>query len=105
MAAPLQRAALTQPSSVAWHFRRRSRRRRATSLHAGTRQRYRRSFVPEATPVLAVNALVKHYPVRGGLFAREVGMVQAVDGVSVDLAARGTLGLGGGRGCGKSTNR
>ncbi len=56
-----------------------------------------------ARPVLEVDSLVKHYPVRGGLFAREVGMVQAVDGVSFHLAPGETLGLVGESGCGKST--
>ena len=54
-------------------------------------------------PLLRVRDLVKHFPVRGGILAREVERVHAVDGVTFDLARGETLGLVGESGCGKST--
>ena len=53
--------------------------------------------------VLAVEKLVKHFPIHGGLLQRQVGTVKAVDGVSFAIAKGETLGLVGESGCGKST--
>jgi oligopeptide transport system ATP-binding protein len=55
-------------------------------------------------PILEVQDLVKHFPVRVGvLFKHTIGHVRAVDGVSFELQKGETLGVVGESGCGKST--
>jgi peptide/nickel transport system ATP-binding protein/oligopeptide transport system ATP-binding protein len=54
-------------------------------------------------PTLLVDKLVKHFPIRRGVFARQSGSVRAVDGVSFSVGRGETLGLVGESGCGKST--
>ena len=54
-------------------------------------------------PLLKVNNLVKHFPIKRGIFGRASEKVHAVDGVSFELDAGETLGVVGESGCGKST--
>ena len=58
---------------------------------------------PAGEPLLRVNNLVKHFPLKGGLLSRNAERVHAVDGVSFDITRGETLGLVGESGCGKST--
>jgi oligopeptide transport system ATP-binding protein len=55
-------------------------------------------------PLLRLDDLKVYFPIRDGIIRqRHIGDIQAVDGVSFDLARGETLGLVGESGCGKST--
>jgi peptide/nickel transport system ATP-binding protein len=56
-----------------------------------------------ANPMLVVDQLVRHFPVRQGLFGREHQVVRAVDGVSFSIEAGAAVGIVGESGSGKST--
>ena len=57
----------------------------------------------EADNILEVSHLKKYFPIKGGMFGRQVGAVKAVDDVSFTLKRGTTMGLVGESGCGKST--
>lgn len=58
---------------------------------------------PATEPLLQVNDLKKHFPVKEGVFLRTGKFNKAVDGVSLSIGRGETLGLVGESGCGKST--
>ena len=53
--------------------------------------------------ILEVSHLKKYFPIKGGMFGKQVGAVKAVDDVSFTLKRGTTMGLVGESGCGKST--
>ena len=53
--------------------------------------------------ILEVKSLKKYFPIKKGVFSRQVGNVKAVDGISFDMNKGEIFGLVGESGCGKST--
>ncbi|MCP4718842.1 MAG: ATP-binding cassette domain-containing protein [Desulfobacteraceae bacterium] len=54
-------------------------------------------------PLLKVENLKVHFPIKKGILSRTVGHVHAVDGISFELMPGETLGIVGESGCGKTT--
>ena len=57
----------------------------------------------EQEPVLVLDDLQVHFPIKKGLLQRTVGQVKAVDGVNLQLRQAETVALVGESGCGKTT--
>jgi peptide/nickel transport system ATP-binding protein len=69
-----------------------------TDTRAGTT-----AVTDDEKPLLKVEGLVKHFPIKKGLLQRQVGAVKAVDGIDFEVRRGETLGVVGESGCGKST--
>ena len=50
-------------------------------------------------PLLKVEHLKKNFPIRGGVFSKQIGTVKAVDDISFTIHKGETLGLVGESGC------
>jgi peptide/nickel transport system ATP-binding protein len=61
------------------------------------------TVVVASAPLLAIEDLRVHFPIRSKVLRRTIGAVRAVDGVSLTLSAGETLGIVGESGCGKTT--
>ncbi|WP_439576433.1 ABC transporter ATP-binding protein [Elioraea sp.] len=57
----------------------------------------------DTEPLLSVEDLQVHFPIRAGILRRRVGWLRAVDGVSLAVHEGETVGLVGESGCGKTT--
>jgi oligopeptide/dipeptide ABC transporter ATP-binding protein len=54
-------------------------------------------------PLVEVEHLTKHFPIKQGVFSRDKGVVHAVEDISLTVNRGETLGIVGESGCGKST--
>ncbi|MHA1729526.1 MAG: ABC transporter ATP-binding protein [Promethearchaeota archaeon] len=61
------------------------------------------NILEKGKPLLSVNNLKVHYPLLGGILKRQIGAVNAVDGVSFEIKTGETFGLVGESGCGKTS--
>src|SRR5699024_12511671 len=59
--------------------------------------------MPSKQPLLNVENLEQHFPIKGGFLGRTVNHVKAVDGITFSIDKGETIAAVGESGCGKST--
>jgi len=62
-----------------------------------------KKIVRDENPLIKINDLAVHYPIRSGFFKRVIGEIKAVNGVNITLYAGETLAIVGESGSGKTT--
>jgi peptide/nickel transport system ATP-binding protein len=88
---------------ILYDEQRQGRRITPAEVHMPPAPRPRTASQTEPTPLLRLEGLQVHFPIRRGVLKRVVGQVRAVDGVDLEMRQGQTLALVGESGCGKTT--
>jgi peptide/nickel transport system ATP-binding protein len=97
---PLVETDIDRHRSACWHWQSLAAHAEPFPVAAGTASELR---ARGAEPLLVIDDLQVHFPIRRGWRRRQVGAVRAVDGVSLAIRQGETLGLVGESGSGKTT--
>jgi peptide/nickel transport system ATP-binding protein len=92
-----------EAACILYDAQRQGRRLTPTEVHTPPAPRPRTPGQAASTPLLRLEGLAMHFPIRRGVLKRVVGYVRAVDGVDLEIRTGASLALVGESGCGKTT--